>query len=57
MKSHTLPHQDWTIALAQLINTAEDGDELVVSTQAQKELAERAMKRLGRVGLTIVVKA
>jgi hypothetical protein len=58
---YILPQAGWPTALAKLLNTLPDGSEIVVDTEAKKELAERGMERMGRKsgpdGITITVEA
>lgn len=46
METRTIPAANWTKYLINAIMASEDGDEIIVSTEAQKELALVAMKRM-----------
>ncbi len=43
---HTIPIGNWTMALADAIESAKDGDVIVVHNAAMKELAEGAYSRM-----------
>jgi hypothetical protein len=45
MTTYALPTSDWATALAAMVKGAENGDTIVVSSLAAKELAERALRR------------
>ena len=43
---HIIPTTDWHMALAQILETAVDGDIIVVKNESQQELAKRAISRM-----------
>lgn len=43
---HTIPTENWHLALADAIEAAADGDVIVVHNAAMKELAEDARERM-----------
>lgn len=45
MTTYTIPTGNWTTALADALDKAEDGDTIAVHSEAMKELAERAIRR------------
>lgn len=55
MTIHTLPVVNWTVALADIIETAVAGDMIIVSSADIKELAERATHRMSKKDLRFVV--
>jgi len=46
MATHTLSSKNWTNQLATLIEQAKDGDIIIVRSEAQKELGEKAKGRM-----------
>lgn len=46
MKIYTVPHNNWHMALADIIETAKDGDTIICHSDAMAELAERARTRM-----------
>ena len=46
MAEYTLLPANWTMTLADLIENSEDGDIIIVSSEAQKELGIRAKNRI-----------
>lgn len=45
MAKLTIPAGNWTTALADTLDQAEDGDTIVVQSERMKELGERALSR------------
>lgn len=43
---HVVPAANGTMALADLIEKSSDGDEIIVSSEAMRELGERAHQRM-----------
>lgn len=43
---YTIPQANWTMALADLIEKSNDSDVIIVHSEEQKELAERAKSRM-----------
>lgn len=43
---HTVPVSNWHTALIETIHRAQDGDTIVVHTDAMRELGERARARI-----------
>lgn len=41
-----VPAANWTTALIEFIQISNDGDEIVCNTEAERELAKRAMARM-----------
>lgn len=53
---HTVPASNWTVTLADLIGVARDGDTIEVHTEAMRELARLAHRRMcPEKNLTFVV--
>lgn len=46
MTKHTLPMANWHMALADIIERADDGDVVIVPDEFTKELGERAKQRM-----------
>lgn len=45
----------WLSGLAETVNRSNPGDTIRVNSQAKKELAERALDRLGKQGVAVEV--
>jgi hypothetical protein len=43
---HTVPYVNWHMALADVIEKAQDGDEIVCHSKAMADLGERARLRM-----------
>ncbi len=43
--THTIPAKNWTIALADSINKSQPGDIIIVTTESQKQMGEKAKQR------------
>lgn len=54
MTIHTIKPANWHMQIADAIKRSDDGDTLIVHTDAQKELAERALARM-RPGLKLTI--
>ena len=57
MAKYTLSPENWAMTLADLIKNSEDGDIIIVSSEAQKELGIRAKnRRYPEKSITFLVK-
>ena len=43
---YEVPDKNWTMALADFIEQAQDGDVIVIASEAARELAQRAKNRM-----------
>ncbi len=52
---YLLPSMNWAQALSDMLKGLPDGSEIVVDSPAKKEIAELAIARMGRKGITVSV--
>lgn len=56
MATIEIPKENWSDALIAAVKTARPGDIIIVHSPVTKELAETALHRLKREGVTVQVK-
>lgn len=52
---HIVPAENWLDALFEMIRSAEPGDEIAVRAEAAQDLAVRAIGRMRKTGVSVVL--